>query len=495
MTSSWTKTMMAKKLMWFVWSVVLYTTAMLLSMDLSTATYSPHQHPQQRQPLGGLNSLLEDDQHHPHGSATGFNHGNWNVSPGGSTMLQSPPSEREPEPQQHQSYETSHHSQPLMLHRQHPPQPGHQQDAPFYPPKISLKHVSMALRLTSEWNRRLVQGVTKVRQWGMGRMLQIQHQNDHHELHPQQQQQQEQLQEQLQEQQHRQYQEQDSPLHHVFQPYGDLPVNVHPTRSWQPPIQERPLSAVQEEELTIFHARTPRESPSDLAATGGSPTATSSSPKGGDGGGNEAAGGCRPGPRGVSHWGPDLLPFLERVVDLLDVGDGLVEVPLAMIYMDRAVSVETARSSGVPACPYCTPRTVHRLSLAALLAAVQAVRGEEQMGEAFDRLSPSLGIPRDQLKQMVDWMRAALGDAGLVVTVAQMREWSRSWEAIFSGNDRLQTEYQQQQQQRQLQQLELEQREDILQQLEEVPPQSESYQPRQQQHGIQSFVGQHHSYY
>jgi len=46
-----------------------------------------------------------------------------------------------------------------------------------------------------------------------------------------------------------------------------------------------------------------------------------------------------------------------------------------MIYLDCACTVETPRSNGVPSCPFCAPRMVHRLSLAALLVALRAVRG------------------------------------------------------------------------------------------------------------------------
>jgi len=246
---------------------------------------------------------------------------------------------------------TEPHAPPQTLWETAPPE-----EKPFTPPKIHLKHMSMALRVTSEWNRRLIVGVNRFRFWG---------------------------------------QKPDSPPEQP-QSYGQHPVNVHPTRSWLPPIQEDPPE--KEPELTIFHAKVPH---------------------------NDR--------RGVEHWGPELLPYLEHVVDMLGISDDGVEVPLAMIYLDRATSVETHRSNGVPPCPFCTPRTVHRLSLVALLLASEVVNGggDEYLAQIYSTKLQSLGIPYSQLQQMVDWMRGALGDVGLMVTVGQMKDWSQTWDAIF----------------------------------------------------------------
>jgi len=101
--------------------------------------------------------------------------------------------------------------------------------------------------------------------------------------------------------------------------------------------------------------------------------------------------------------------------------------------MDRACSVETSRSNDIPSCPFCTPRTVHRLSLAAFIISLQAVCGGEQQ-QQLQLLSVSLGIPLLQLQQMVEWMRAALGDGGLLVTMKELISWNRSLEAIFSSS-------------------------------------------------------------
>ena len=167
-------------------------------------------------------------------------------------------------------------------------------------------------------------------------------------------------------------------------------------------------------ELTLFHAKSPREPQKARQRFG------------------------------TSRWGPELQPYLEHIVDLLGIGTGDgVEIPLAMIYLDRACSVETQRSSGIPPCPYCTPRTVHRLSLVALVVAAQAVHGGTI--EQYHQRIESLGIPLPQLQQMVDWMKGALGDPGLLVTVRQMKQWSQTWDAIFSPKRRLQLQLEQRQ--------------------------------------------------
>jgi hypothetical protein len=248
------------------------------------------------------------------------------------------------------------------------------QEEPFQPPKISLNHMAMALRLTGEWNRRLLEGVS--------RRLQFWKQHD-----------------------------EPTPTSRSLQPRGGShPVHVHPSRSWHPPIQ---VGQEEPERLTLFHAKAPRPEKK-----------SSKTPV-----------------RGAARWGPELLPYLEHIVDLLgleDSSDG-VEIALAMIYLDRACSVETPRSTSVPPCPYCTPRSVHRLSLVALCLAAQAVHGGDTE-DYFQRLQ-SLGIPLPQLQQMVDWMKGALGDSGLLVTVGQMKDWSQTWDSIFHPKRKVQQKW------------------------------------------------------
>eukprot|EP00429_Kryptoperidinium_foliaceum_P007839 CAMPEP_0176013942 /NCGR_PEP_ID=MMETSP0120_2-20121206/6566_1 /TAXON_ID=160619 /ORGANISM="Kryptoperidinium foliaceum, Strain CCMP 1326" /LENGTH=319 /DNA_ID=CAMNT_0017346865 /DNA_START=218 /DNA_END=1178 /DNA_ORIENTATION=+ len=266
----------------------------------------------------------------------------------------------------------------MMAHPEEPHQMMHPEE-PYHPPKILLKHMEMALRLTSEWNRRLLNGVNRFKFWRRKQATASSEEEQAYQPPPQEQQ---------------------------LSNYGSIPVNVHP--SLRVPLTS---GRKEEDELTLFHAKAPR--------------APSSEEK-------EAA------LRGVARWGPQLLPYLEHIVELLDISPDGVEIPLAMIYLDRACSVETPRSNGVPPCPFCTPRTVHRLSLASLLLARQAVKGssQEEMQSWFEKVS-SLGIPEVQLAQMVDWMRGALGDEGLMVTISQMKQWGHHWESIFHPNQQL----------------------------------------------------------
>ncbi len=303
-----------------LWLVHASLVVILASMNLSTATYNPAYHPQ--------NTNLNPVHEHVH----------WqDPARGGSSMMA--PDER------------------------------HNQVEPYQPPKILLQHMSMALRITSEWNRRLLNGVNRFKFWKRKSNTSMSQQEE--QFH--------------------------------------YPVNVHPSRAWHQPIPDS--SRTEEDELTLFHAKAPRETSEGIDSA------------------------VR---RGVARWGPELLPYLEHIVELLGISPEGVEIPLAMIYLDRACSVETPRSNGVSPCPFCVPRTVHRLSLASLLLATQAVQGYSQQDmERFYQQISSLGIPEPQLEQMVEWMRGALGDFGLMVTVAQMRDWGEHWNAIFFPRQRL----------------------------------------------------------
>ena len=163
------------------------------------------------------------------------------------------------------------------------------------------------------------------------------------------------------------------------------------------------LSSDKFENLTIFHAKTPRT-----------------------------------GRRGVARWGPDLDIYLHKLAELLEVKEGSIEWVLALLYLDRACSVESPRSNGIPASPFLGPRTVHRLVLAALVLAVRAARaGDDQqqgavlMNQYYSRLSSAFGIPNQHLSLMVDWMHGALGDLGLFVATYQVQEFAEKWNLKF----------------------------------------------------------------
>jgi hypothetical protein len=380
---------------------------------------------QQDQQLQSQQQLPYDDSYHPNHQSAQYDH----------------------QQQLQQHYHRQHHYQQqpaavVIVTRE-------KEEPPFVPPNVQLEHVSLALRLTSEWNRRLTNGINRLKKWKKT--------GNNNQGHDEQQQE------------------------------GHRPVNVHPSRVWHPPIRN---SATNDEgdddtdELTVFHAKQP-------ALVASSPSS------------------CL----GVRHWGPDMESYLEGLVELFGLNNiknshkkqnqpstdgntggaaaaansdsGMIELPLAMIYLDRACSVDTPRtlfqgyyhqhqqqqssngivggiSNGgggggrigvVAPCPFCTPRTVHRLALAALLLAVECVHGTQRMEEACARVieqvssssttdssSAAALLPADmtanQLLPMVQWMKAALGDAGLLVTIDEMKAWVDSWEAVFGPSSR-----------------------------------------------------------
>ncbi|KAG7341775.1 hypothetical protein IV203_026294 [Nitzschia inconspicua] len=382
---------------WLLWGAIYGLICWLVLLDVSQATWSPHLHPQQQQqPPQQYYGSTSHHHHHeypneysyPSSSTPGYA---WR---GGSTAVETP----RPDDGTVQEYPQAQQQQQEV-------------ESYFEPPTIQLKHVSLALRITSEWNRRLQEGIHKMRNWGKGRRLAF---SKHGPTTPQLLHQQQQPQQPHPGYPYGGYQE---PELVQQQPYGDLPVNVHPSRTWQPPIPSSKINQDDDEDLTVFHAKVPYQQSTTTDKT----------------------------PRGVQHWGPDLLEYLQHITKLLRC-EG-VEIPLAMIYMDRACSVETPRSNGVLACPFCTPRTVHRLSLAALFLALEATQPidnhnmesveqyQKQLDTLFRQCQESLDIPQEDLVQMVDWMRAALGDSGLMVTMEQMKRWSLSWESIFSKNE------------------------------------------------------------
>jgi len=312
--------------------------------------------------------------------------------------------------------------------------------------------MAKALLHTSEWNRKLLSGI---KHWGMRHrrqpLLKSSSQGEkptlprgpdasssfHHSQtsdpylqNVNYQQESQYYNHQPQQQQNQQY----YPQHGGSSAGYSMPVNVHPSRTWHPPIGESSGRDFEEEDLTLFHAKIPRktstikeeESDEDTPDQEATESETLSSQQ-------------LDTPDG---WGPELLPYLTHIAEILEipiskkdndtVDTSNIELLLAMIYLDRACSVETPRTqSSVPACPFVQPRTVHRLGLAALVVAKQAVCGTTSSTNALvDKLSEKLGIPQLQLQQMVDWMVQALGDDGLYVGTNQLLGWTKSWDAF-----------------------------------------------------------------
>ncbi|CAB9506379.1 expressed unknown protein [Seminavis robusta] len=131
----------------------------------------------------------------------------------------------------------------------------------------------------------------------------------------------------------------------------------------------------------------------------------------------------------------DLVSTLLQTVN--DDHEKSIVLSLAMIYLDRATSVETPRSNGIPPCPFCTSDTVHCILMTAMLMALRVVQGhtlddtttvEESL---LERLPPQVKVDRDSLKDMMAWMEAALGDTRYYVSLEDMQHFRTGWERMF----------------------------------------------------------------
>jgi hypothetical protein len=112
---------------------------------------------------------------------------------------------------------------------------------------------------------------------------------------------------------------------------------------------------------------------------------------------------------------------------------------LAMLYLDRACAVDTPRYQfqnerqhhlQSPSCPFCSPATVHRLALTALLVAASA----NNLSICYHDVSAAFGISRHECETMMAWMRTALGDAGIFVTPEEMRAFASVWHKRFPAS-------------------------------------------------------------
>jgi len=336
-----------------MWGIVVLV---LFSIDVSTvtATRNPLHHP---------------GHHYHHDYNHDYNHENNRAHDvhahalrGGSTILQPPP----PPMDQQQQLQQQESSSQALQRPMHYPQQEHPQQLEIssnnhnnptdFLPKLGLEQITKALLHTSEWNRKFLKGV---RHWGKRERLHLASKSLPNSSNCQQQ-------------------------------SGSLPVNVHPSRTWRPPIQPNSGRSLEEEELTLFHAK----------------KATA-----------------------AQSWGPDLLPYLKHITQVLEMKDNL-ELVLAMVYLDRACSLETPRSNGIAHLPFLQPRTVHRLGLAALVVAKSAMNGNSP--SIISELSESLGIPTSQLQLMVEWMVGALGDEGLYVGLEELKARAKTWESFLS---------------------------------------------------------------
>jgi hypothetical protein len=113
---------------------------------------------------------------------------------------------------------------------------------------------------------------------------------------------------------------------------------------------------------------------------------------------------------------------------------------LAVLYLDRACAVDTPRQYQFqnerqhhlqsPSCPFCSPTTVHRLALTALLVAASA----NNLSICYHEVSAAFGVSRQECETMMAWMMTALGDAGIFVTPDEMRAFASVWHQRFPSS-------------------------------------------------------------
>ena len=214
--------------------------------------------------------------------------------------------------------------------------------------------------------------------------------------------------------------------HHVQQHQSGAPAPVHHRQERSPPIR-RPDPKTESltdggSQLSVFHAPSPRrEYESPL--------------------------------RGVERWGIDLEVYVKEICERMDCSDDVAALVLAraLIYLDRACSVETERqgyhgsthwSTGCPPgyapmsspCPAILPRTVHRLILTAIVLSCRATRGQAgpEYDGAYCENFVQFGILPSSLSAMEATMRDALGMEGLYVDQHKLLHYLLTWGQTFT---------------------------------------------------------------
>lgn len=209
-------------------------------------------------------------------------------------------------------------------------------------------------------------------------------------------------------------------------------VNVHPSQTWSPPISRLSWQEQQDQyaaSLTIFHAKSPQPLNKDDQSDSDSTNS------------------------GVLRWGPDLEQFLKEVLtscfQITSPESQSTLLTFAMIYLDRACSVETLRThhhhyatnQGSPSpteCPYLTPRTVHRLLLTALTLAQRTLYHGTEQAEIQKCIQKTFGIAPAQLHTMEYLMLSALGDYGTDVHHDQYQQFTLLFQQTFQPNQNAQ---------------------------------------------------------
>lgn len=199
------------------------------------------------------------------------------------------------------------------------------------------------------------------------------------------------------------YMEEEEDQYHSSGGYGEAMVNVHPSQTWNPPISRLSWQEQQQEgdsSLTVFHSKSPRE-----------------------------------GVSGVLRWGPDLEAFISSLFhqcfQISSLESQSTLLTMAMIYLDRACSVETVRLTNDGGCPYLTPRTVHRLVLTAMTLAQRTLYHGTEQSSIRTCIEQTFGISPTELHSMEYLMLSAMGDYGTDIPNEQYHQFTHQFQHTF----------------------------------------------------------------
>mmetsp|Transcript_5349 Transcript_5349/g.7829 ORF Transcript_5349/g.7829 Transcript_5349/m.7829 type:complete len:460 (+) Transcript_5349:106-1485(+) len=171
--------------------------------------------------------------------------------------------------------------------------------------------------------------------------------------------------------------------------------------------------------------------------------------------------------RGIERYGPNLTSYISKLLSSLQIQNKSLVLLLSVIYLDRACSLETPRSSSSPSqlqsqqqpssphdemtygqglehlassgtcppLPYITPRTVHKLITTAIILAHEAVHPSSSSSSSssfpVETLLKQANMTYQSLSIMKNYMLHAMGDLGLYVSVDVLHYWMDSWGSIF----------------------------------------------------------------
>jgi len=144
---------------------------------------------------------------------------------------------------------------------------------------------------------------------------------------------------------------------------------------------------------------------------------------------------------GDKRWRLDLHQYIEEICRAMECSneDTPLVLARALMYLDRACSVETERHYGYQnessqPCPPLLPQTVHRLVLAAMVLSCRVSRGQGgiEYDGAYCEISTQFGVASNSLATMEAVMRDALGGEGLWIDFYKLVQYLSAWRETFT---------------------------------------------------------------